>query len=183
MIKNRKEQLQQHDKSMWVSKTLCKPTFFWAASFFFFSSCFFFFLSSIKWFSSRIFASFHSLNKKRWREMDKVLPQEPVKEEYFGSAEWTQMKVISWHFLFSWMVHFISLQTEISVSVAAFVTRDDMWTSNTLKSLSAEVNSFDYRQPQNPNSINICSGSSRTTPNQSGLTATHSTQNDPLPKF
>lgn len=81
------------------------------------------------------------------------------------------------------MVHFMSLQTEISVSVAAFVTRDDMWTSNTLKSLSAEVNSFDYRQLQNPNSINICSGSSRTTPNQSGLTATHSTQNDPLPKF
>lgn len=91
-------------------------------------------------------------------------PRTSQREEYFGSAEWTQMKVISWHFLFSWMVHFISLQTEISVSVAAFVTRDDMWTSNTLKSLSAEVNSFDYRQLQNPNSINICSGSSRTTP-------------------
>lgn len=108
-------------------------------------------------------------------------PRTSQREEYFGSAEWTQMKVISWHFLFSWMVHFISLQTEISVSVAAFVTRDDMWTSNTLKSLSAEVNSFDYRQLQNPNSINICSGSFRTTANQSGLTATHSTQNDPLP--
>lgn len=32
------------------------------------------------------------------------------------------MKVISWQFLFSCMVHFISLQTEISVSVAALVT-------------------------------------------------------------
>lgn len=114
--------------------------------------------------------------------MDKVLPQEPVKER----STLAQQSEHRWKWfldIFSWMVHFISLQTEISVSVAAFVTRDDMWTSNTLKSLSAEVNSFDYRQLQNPNSINICSGSSRTTPNQSGLTATHSTQNDPLPKF
>lgn len=146
MIKNRKEQLQQHDKSMWVSKTLCKLTFFWAASFFFFSSCFFFFLSSIKWFSFRIFASFHSLNKRR--EGERWTRFYPKNQSKRGVLWLSRVNTDESDFVtISFQLHgsfYQSSNWNQCVSSCACNTCGDMWSSNKLKSVSSEGNSFDY---------------------------------------